>query len=83
MNRQPKFFYLDGLEKQASACKIYYLPLPEAGKFEEVPTVEYVQPEQPCWQERLMDWIGGIVLCVVIGGTVSMVAVQIAIRIWG
>jgi hypothetical protein len=70
------------MSKQQSVCKIYYLPI-EGGKFEEVPTVEYQQPEEPCWQERLMDVIGNIVLCIAVGGIVSAAFIQIARWIWG
>lgn len=61
--------------------KIYYLPI-EGGRYEEVPTVEYQQPER-CWQERLMDTIGNIVLCMAIAGIISVTFVQIVKRIWG
>jgi len=63
------------------AYKIYYLPI-KGGRFEEVPTKEYVQPER-CWQERLMDAVGYVLLCVAIGGGVSVIVTQIAIRVLG
>lgn len=66
-----------------TAAKIYYLPLPESGKFEEVPTVEYQLPDDRCWQEKLMDVIGWAVVCVAIGGSVSTVFIQIVMWIWG
>lgn len=61
--------------------KIYYLPI-EGGKFEEVPTLEYQQTKR-CWQERLMDTIGNIVLCLTVGLTISIAFVQIIKWIWG
>ncbi len=71
------------MSKQQSVCKIYYFPSLDGGGFKEVPTVEYQQPEEPCWQERLMDVIGNIVLCIAVGGIVSAAFIQIARWIWG
>ena len=71
------------MSKQSSVCKIYYLPI-DGGGFKEVPTVEYQQPEEPCWQERLMDVIGWSVVCVVIGvgGTVIFSQIIMWVARW-
>ncbi len=71
------------MSKQSSVCKIYYFPSLDGGGFKEVPTVEYQQPEEPCWQERLMDRIGEMVLVMSVAGAVSLLFVQIVKRIWG
>lgn len=62
------------------SCKIYYLPI--GGEFEEVPTLRYQQTKRR-WQERLMDTIGNIVLCLTVGLTISIAFVQIIKWIWG
>lgn len=64
-----------------SACKIYCLPV-DGGKFVQVPVVEYQQPERS-WQERWMDKIGDILLATTIAGLVSLVFIQIVIRMYG
>ena len=45
-NRQHKFFYPDQLEKEASRCKIYYLPLDYQPKPEPDP--------KPDWSEKVL-----------------------------
>jgi hypothetical protein len=45
--------------------------------------VEYVLPDDRCWQERLMDRIGKMVLVMSVAGAVSLLFVQIVKRIWG
>lgn len=71
------------MSKQSSVCKIYYFPSLEGGGFKEVPTEECVQPDDRCWQERLMDRIGEMVLVMSVAGAVSLLFVQIVKRIWG
>jgi NADPH:quinone reductase-like Zn-dependent oxidoreductase len=65
------------MSKQSSVCKIYYFPSLDGGGFKEVPTVEYVLPDDRCWQERLMDRIGELVLVMSVAGAVSLLFVQI------
>ena len=71
------------MSKQSSVCKIYYFPSLDGGGFKEVSTVEYVLPDDRCWQERLMDGIGKMVLVMSVAGAVSLLFVQIVKRIWG
>ena len=46
-NRQHKFFYPSSLEKEASRCKIYYLPLDYQPKPEPDP--------KPDWSEKVLQ----------------------------
>jgi hypothetical protein len=91
-NRQHKFFYPDQLENQTirgkeeqtmpkMAAKIYYLPLPEAKHIVEAPTKKEVPPpDKLSLQEKLMDIIGGFILCLTIGLITSIVFTQIVKR---
>ena len=65
------------MRKQQSVCKIYYFPSLEGGGFEEVSTKEHQQPDDRCWQEKLMDIIGWSVVCVVIDASGSGILNQI------
>ena len=71
------------MSKQSSECKIYYFPSLEGGGSKEVPTEECVQLDDRCWQERLMERIGEMVLVMSVAGAVSLLFVQIVKRIWG
>lgn len=77
-NRQHKFFYPSSLEKEASRCKIYYLPLDYQPKPEPDP--------EPDWSDKVLQVLERfeVYAMAVCGGLLAVAIVRIVGQhIWG